>query len=383
MSRIFRYAVAWWPRMAAQVNQPPSRLVILHEGGRALMASAALAGWQAGMPLARAKRLYGNATFMERNHTRESAAATAMIQRLSAFTPRVMTLRPGCFLLQDPDFQGLARFFRQHGRLRGGAASCNEWAQLAAQQAAPGTLRRVRDNAAFLEATPVSALANLLGDEGPEVTERLRLFGLCTLAMVNRRLTKRHLRAQFGHDLSMQLDRFLRPGRQPAVPVYTLSREVGVTHELEVPTCMAAPWIRPVLMHLAHRLAAGLTGMAALTLALQAFMPGHGTVSHRYVSQRGLSSRSDLCRLVAQLHEKLRAGLPTAEVISMHLIAGNLINVAYTQGQLYTPRTEAPELRRAVFLIQQRYGPRAVLRAQRKDSLFAEQRLTLAPVQGD
>ena len=381
MPRTSRYAVAWWPRMAAQVTGTAGGLVILHEGGRTFMASEALADWQAGMPLAHARRLYGHATFVERNHACESAAAAILIQRLSACTPRVMALRPGYFLLQKPDLARLAHIVRQHGRLRGGAASCSEWAELAVHQVPPGVLCRVANPAAFLEAMPVSALADLLGGEGMEATGRLQLFGLRTLAMVARRLTKRHLQAQFGHDLGQQLERFLRPGRQPAVPVYTAPREVGVTHELEMPTCVAAAWIRPVLARLASRLAVGLKGMAALTLALQAFIPGQGMVSHRYVSRRGLSSDSDLRRLAMQLFEKLCATLSSAEVLSVHLVAGHLTAAAWVQRQLYTPRTEAPELRRAVSLIQKRYGSHAMLQAQRKESLFAEQRLTLVPFQ--
>ncbi len=376
-----RYAVVYWPRMAAQVYCPPSRLVILHERGRTFMASKALAGWRTGMSLARARRQYDHATFIERSHAHECAATWTLMQRLSGLTPRVMTLRAGCFLLQEPELIAFAHFVQQHGRVHGGVAPFSEWAQLAAQQGAPGTIRHVRDRTTFLEAMPVLALAGLLGDEGLEAAERLQLFGLHTLAMVDRRLTKQHLRAQFGHDCGTQLDHILRPSYQPSVPVFTPARNVSVAHELEGPTAIAAPWVQPVLARLAHRLAAQLTGMAALTLVLKAFMVGRGTVSRSYVSQRGLSSRTAVHHRVVQLHESLSSSLPSDEMLSLQLIASHLISATYTQRQLYAPRAETPRLQRAIFLIQQRYGACSVLQVKHKDSLFAEQRLTLAPFQ--
>ena len=365
--------------MAAQFGQLRGHLVILHERGRALMASAPLPAWRAGMPLARARRQYGTAVFVERSHVREGAMMDAVARRLTAYTARVMTLSPGCFLLQDPDPAGLAHLVCRDGRLQGGAADYAEWARLAAHQAAPGVLRHVTDGGAFLQAMPVAAMADLLGDEGEEATERLGRFGLYSLAMVAHHLSERHLRQQFGEALGTQINHFLRPAQQPTVPVYLPPREIDVTHEMEYPAHMSAPWVRTIILRLAHSLAERLTGMAALSLVLRAFVPGRGSVQHHYMSRRGLSSSSDLCRLAVQLYEKLCGG--TQEMLSVRLIAGHLITPAYAQGQLFTSRAEHPALRRAVCLLQKRYGPQVLMHAERKESLFPEERLRFTPVQ--
>lgn len=381
MPKMLRYALIEWPCLAAQVTGPRDRVVIVHEEGRIVEASSPLANWQAGMPLGRARKIYVQAVFVRRDRAREKAAHNALAHHLGCFSPRMEAKGPGCFLLQDPDIDDLAGFVAQHTELRAAASSCADWARLAAYMASFATLRLVCNEAAFLASTPVAALAcGILGETGAEVAERLQLFGLHDLFAVRRRLTRRHLRAQFGARTGALLDGILRPGRQPVVPVYVPDREIEAAHELDIPSAAGKPWIRAAILLLAEHLARKLQGMAALTLALEAFALERGTVSTRYMAPRGLSSTTDLQRLACRLHESLCHQLGTHEILSLRLAAGDLVQLAYAQGHFFTPRTEEPALRRAILLLQKRYGQEALLRAERKDSLFPEKRLALKPL---
>ena len=358
MSALLRYALVEWPHLAAQVTRHRDRVVIVYEEGRTLAVSAPLANWKAGMPLGRARSLYAHAVFEPRNHAREKAAHNALARRLIRFSPRMEAVRQGCFLLQDPDIYGLAEFVAQHVELRAAAASHADWTHMAASLAPPATLRIVCNKAAFLAETPVFTLdCGILGDDGAEVAERLRLFGLNDLNAVRSRLNRRHLRAQFGAEIGALLDRILRPGREPVVSVYKPDREVYVTHELEISSPAGKPWIRAAILRLAEHL-----------------------VSSRYMASRGLSSATDLQRLASRLHESLCHRLAMHDILSLRLAAGDLVPRAYTQGDLFTPRTEEPALLHAVHQLQQRYGHQALLRVEQKDSLFPEERLVLKPL---
>ena len=388
MPQLFNYAIVEWPHMAAQIAGRNGPVVVVYEGGRTVAASAPLADWRAGMPLGRARRLYAQATFVRRDRAREKATHTALSQRLARFSPRQEAIRPGCFLLQGPDIDNLAGFLTQHDELCSAAAPYSEWARLAVCTATLGTLRLVYDGAAFLDETPVSILASPggpLDEHGPDIAQRLELFGLRDLGMARRRLNRRHLRVQFGPYLGARIDSLLRPSGQPAVPIYAYPREVQAAYELDKPSPMEKPWIKGAILRLAERLAKDLQGMAALTLALYAFAPNHGVVSDRYLSRRGLSSASDLQRLTSHLYERLCAKLAAvqAEALSLRLVAGGITQLAYAQGRLFSTRRETPALQRAVRLLQQRYGQQAILHAQRKDSLLVEDRLALTPLRWD
>ena len=377
----FRYALVKCPDLPSQVMGHRGKVVIVHEAGRAISASAPLEEWHAGMLLARARNIYVHATFVQRDPAREEAAHTTLAHLLNRFSHRMMSTQPGAFLLQDPDIDGLIRFVAQHTALRAAAASCTDWAHLAAYIASPATLRIVHNGEAFLSETPVSALTcGLLGEQDKEIVERLKLFGLHDLKAVRRHLTRRHLCAQFGAEVGTLLNKLLRPGKQPLLPVYLPKKEVHAIHELDVLTVLAKPWVKTAVLRLAESLARKLQGMAAPTLTLEAFVPNQGAVRSRYMASRGLFSESDLRRLACSLYEDLCLQIPAKEVISLRFIAGNLVQRAYTQQQLFTPRTERPVLRRTVRLLQKRYGENVLLRAERKDSLFMEQRLVLKPM---
>lgn len=383
MLSLLSHVMVDWPHMTAQAVQQQAQVadpVIIHENGRAVAASTQLSDWQPDMPLMRARRLYMEATFLPRDRACEQAAHTRLAHQLTNFSPRIAALRPGCFLIQDPDIDDLARFICDRPHLRAGAAAAREWAHLALCMAPVGTLRLVCDSDAFLNETPVDVLAGPLGEAGPDVASRLHLFGLHNLGEVQRRLSRKHLCNQFGSELGGGIDRLVRPGAQPAVPCYTFPKTVHTTHEFETPSALAEPWIRHVVRHMAERLAHTLEGRAALTLTLQAFIPGQGVVDGRHLSRRGLYSVSDLCRLAMNLYEQLSTRLAAADVLSLRLVAGMLITRAHAQGRLFTSRLETPALKRAVALLQKRYGPQTLLHMQRKASLFVEDRLAVVPM---
>ena len=389
MPGLFNYAVVEWPHFAAHVAARAHGLhegVVVFDGNRAMTASSALPEWLPDMPIGRARRLYPYATFVCRDRAREDTGHAALERRLVQFSPRIQARSLGCFLLQNPDVDGIADFITRHSVLRGAAAPYSEWAHLAVCTTQPGTVRLVYDGTAFLADTKTSVLATPggpLGAHGPDVAHRLGLFGLHHLGVVAERLSRRHLRVQFGPTLGSQIDRLLRPGRrQPSVPLYQRPRGLNTTCELEQPSPLGAPWIEAETLRLATRLAEELRGLAALTLSLQAFVPGRGMVRECYLAHRGISSETDLRRLTKSLYQRLynRLVVSHAEVLSFQLSAGKLTARARVQGNLFSPRTEHPALKRAVRLLQQRYGEQAVLRAQPADSLFVETRYSLTPL---
>lgn len=379
------YAMVDWPRMAAHIVQHKAQVagqVIIHENGRAVEATTELPDWQSGMPLQRARRLYEGATFLPRDRVREQSVHTRLAHQLVYFSPRLTHLRTGCFLIQDPDIKPLARFIGDRPYLRGGAAAAGEWAHLALCKAAGGTLHCVSDSKAFLNETSVDLLADPagpLGDGGLEISTRLHLFGLHDLGMVRRRLSRKHLRNQFGVDLGSQIDQLIRPGHQPDVPCYTFPQTLHTSHEFDVPSPLSQPWIRRIVLRLAEHLAGILEDQSTLALTLQAFVPGQGMAQDRYLSRRGLYSVSDLRRCAINLYDQLSARLEAADVLSLRLVAGMLITRSCVQKRLFTSRLEAAALTRAVGLLQQRYGPKTILHVQRKASLFVEDRLAVVP----
>lgn len=380
------FAMVDWPRMAAHIVQQKGQIsgpVIVHENGRAVEATTMLPDWQPDMPLKRAWRLYEGVTFLPRDRVREQSAHTRLAHQLFYFSPRLMPLRTGCFLIQKPDMDPLAQFICSQPCLRGGAAAASEWAHLSLCGAAGGMLLRVCNGGAFLSSTPVDVLADPtgpLGPAGPEAAERLHLFGLHDLGVVKQRLSRKHLHNQFGVDLGGRIDQLVRPGRQPTVPCYTFPQTLHTSHEFDAPSSLAQPWIRRVVLRLAEHLAGALEHQSALALTLQAFIPGRGMAKDRYLSRRGLYSVSDLCRCALNLYDQLSARLAAADVLSLQLVAGMLITRAGIQQRLFTSPREAPELTRAVGLLQQRYGPQTILQVQRKESIFVEDRLAVVPL---
>ncbi|MCY3593856.1 MAG: hypothetical protein OXH01_01265 [Bacteroidetes bacterium] len=381
------YAMVDWPRMTAHIVQQKAQVsgpVIAHENGRAVEATAELPNWHSGMPLKRARRLYEEITFLPRDRVREQSAHIWLARQLVCFSPYLKPLRTGCFLIQKPDIDPLARFIGSRPYLRGGAAAASEWAHLSLCGAVGGALHRVCDSGAFLSQTPVDVLADPAGPLGPaglELAERLHLFGLHDLGVVKQRLSRKHLRNQFGVILGGRIDELVRPGRQPNVPGYVFPQTLHTSHEFDTPLPLAHLWIRRVILHLAEHLADALEHQSALALTLQAFIPGRGMAKDRYLSRRGLYSVSDLRRCAMNLYNQLSARLMAADVLSLRLVASMLITRACVQQSLFTSRNEATELTRAVGLLQQRYGPQTILHVQRKDSIFVEDRLAVVPVQ--
>ena len=381
------YAMVDWPRMAAHIVQQKAQVsgpVIAHENGRAVEATTELPDWQSDMPLKRARRLYEGITFLPRDRVREQSVHTWLARRLVCFSPYLKSLRTGCFLIQKPDIDPLARFIGSRPYLRGGAAEASEWAHLSLCGAAGGTLHRVCNGGGFLSQTPVDVLADPtgpLGRVGLELAERLHLFGLHDLGMVKQRLSRKHLRNQFGVILGGRIDQLIRPGRQPNVPGYVFPQTLYTSHEFDTPSPLVHPWIRCAALRLAEHLADALEHQSALALTLQAFVPGRGMAKDCYLSRRGLYSVSDLRRCTMNLYDQLSARLMAADVLSLRLEASMLITRACVQQNLFTSRNGATELTRAVRLLQQRYGPQTILHVQRKDSIFIEDRLAVMPVQ--
>ena len=372
--------------MAAHIVQQKARVtgpVIVHENGRAVEATLKLPDWEPNIPLKRAQRLYEEITFLPRDRVLEKSVHTRLARQLVHYSPRLMDLRTGWFLIQEPDIASLARFIDDRPYLRSGVAATNQWAHLALSAAATGTLCHMQDSDAFLSQTSVDILADPAGPlekAGFEVAARLHLFGLHNLGIVRQRLSCKHLCNQFGVDLGNKIDQLLRPGRQSEVPCYTLPQTLQTSHEFDTPSGLSQSWIRRIIRHLAEHLASILNGQAALAVTLQAFIPGQGMAGDRYLSRRGMYSVSDLSRCAMNLYEKLSARLETADVLSLRLVAGMLITRACVQKRLFTSRLEAAALKRAVRLLQQRYGPQTILHVQRKASIFVEDRLAVVPM---
>ncbi len=196
-------------------------------------AGARARGVEQGDSSQRAERLAPGAHIVMRRYVVELSIWEEVLQALYTITPHMIELRMGTVLLHAMDAQKL-RAFATHYQACVGIASSRRSAQLAAYSCEPGSLHFVDDADVrdFLNETPVELLRFF--DIEEDCLEKLRLFGLSSLAAVAT-LTQRQLVAQFGKSgkqLGEVVQDLLRDRRSP-LPFYQPPQPINTVLRFE------------------------------------------------------------------------------------------------------------------------------------------------------
>jgi hypothetical protein len=330
-------------------------------------------GLSPGESLERARSLFPKAHFIEQDQPFEEAVWEAVVQQINTITP---------FLC--PAAHGLA-FFTPHsfteacelaGSLIGrvGLGPTRSVACLAAIRSAPGSVLQVRQDVIgqFLSSTNIETILRLGFEEG--LIERLRLFGLTSLAHV-KRLSKKHLELQFGM-AGIRLYDLLHPdAKSRHVPLYSPPASISESFDLD-----GAPieWLptKHVVEQLCRRAIGRLGKKRCRRVSLQ-FKPGNGdpvAVRQRILKQP-TASLEQIITAASFLFEQL-AGC-TQSVDEVVLTLGGLKNPSAHQAPLFFER---PPVSDAVKNLEERF-PGAVRRAviTNPDAPFPEDVIRLEP----
>jgi hypothetical protein len=216
------------PSLAVAMSSPSlHRPIIVHSKG-IVTSPPSLRGTS----VARAQSVHPHASIVLADAGRERSAWQTVVEAVFDFTPYVSDVMVGRLFFAPDDPQRLRRLVeRTDGHV--GLASTRTLALLAAAKASAGSIVAVDDDdvTIFLQSVGIGDIAEL-----PEVgldddaVEKFRLFGLPNLGAV-RRLSRRHLQAQFGdaglrlHDLLQSLtDRQGVPLYRPPVDLFDRER---------------------------------------------------------------------------------------------------------------------------------------------------------------
>lgn len=191
------------PSLAVQITRDVTSPVIVHAQGR-VVSPLSLAGMSAD----RASKLHPEYLVELRQPAAEETVWEMIVEAVFTTTPLIVVQGAGR-LLCAPDTLPKLRRIIERTQAQAGLASTKTLASLAAVSARNGTIVTVDEDdiARFLDVLPVERLQMMSDLElTDDLIERLDLFGLQTVGRL-RRLTKRHLQAQFGtvgariHDL--------------------------------------------------------------------------------------------------------------------------------------------------------------------------------------
>ncbi len=343
-----------WVREQIAPSQP---VVGVFSKDRIISCSPALraAGLTIGENIERAKVLFPRATFHERDPQLEQTMWEDVLAMLHGATPNILPIKPGWALFRPWDHEALGYFTRSL-RATVGIASRRLTAMIAALQGERGDVVVVPDDLSepFLDAASVHHLIEL--DFEPELIDRLEDFGLKTFGKL-RRLTRRHLHAQFG-SLGVTLFELLHPtGDDSSIPLFQPPPTVTVSYSFD-PPALEPGEIEPVLKLLIQQGVDGLGGLQAQRLTLR--LRGSGPEGLRIGSRVLKAPTAKPYRLYTNaniiLRSKLRKDSPV-EMLTLEL--GGLVEPEAIQTNLFF---NAPDLYDAVRAIHRRY-PGILLRA--------------------
>lgn len=354
-----------YPLWVCRQIHPGRPDLALHDGTRVLAASAVLgrAGLRPGESLDRARILFPEASFHERDIGIEEAMWEDLLHLFQDLSPRLLPLRSGTVLLEPWDRAGLGQMARSLPA-RVGMARRHFLAELAAllapdrgvSEVSPELVGRLYDR------SPVGILRELGFEE--EMVERFRLFGLTSLGRLHA-LTRRHLEAQFGRE-GKRLFELLHPtGDDPPVPEYTPPPSIVASHDCDYP--IAEPGDLFPLLDLLDLLVAELAARLAdrrarlLTLRLTVRGPEGGVRVARHPLKEPTARRAALFAAAERLLRPMLG--PGVEIERLAVELRGLVEPTREQGALFAERPELLDTLRTLHL---RF-PGTVLRAVIED----------------
>lgn len=389
--------------MAAEAHRSP--LVVLR-GGRVVGScpKAKEQGVQSGWAAERAQRLLPTAATTRFKSAVVQAFWEEVRARTHDRTPFLEDVRPGLlyFRASDPSaFTGLLDDLDG----RAGWSSSRQLALLAAASAERGRLAAAAEPQAFLQRTAAGVLSRL-GVPG-EILERLRLFGLRSLAEVAE-LSRRQLLKQFGKD-GLVVDELLSPRDEPRMAAYQppptatagvrvdplAGEDVWSALQEAVRGAVAALSGRTtqrVLLAVGFREGAAPPGQsaspstqAAPALAQRMGSPGP-IVSVRRVLHEAIADEKVIWRTLRHLcADELHIDGPTQSPFPQALVTDLFVELASlaepeaAQGALFSARED---VRKAIEAMEVQH-PGALLRLrERSTGIFPEERYELVPAGG-
>jgi hypothetical protein len=328
-------------------------------------------GIEEGMSGERAKSLCPDIRLRIRSADLEEAAWEEVVHSVNGITPFIESAGPPLLFFKSDDLPA-ARALTEALPAHGGVAPNRPSAQLAALRAAPGNtlVLSPRNLDGFLDRFAVDRLMEIGFEE--DTVELLQHFGYTTLGAV-KRLSLRHLKAQFGDD-GERLFGMLHPGDEPPVPLFREPRVIRQDYDFDDP-CREPGQILPVLEYLVARAAEALRPQYCqrLRLAATGCRRRQNTMTSHILPEPIGSLAALLRASVRLLHAMLS---PDLEMESLTLELGALRHVKSTQIPLFRER---PSVFGAVRAVHRRF-PEMVRRAVvQPDVLFSEDEMRLDP----
>lgn len=365
-----------FPVWALQMKQPDQRAVAVCHAGRVIARSRFLrqSGMLLGDPLERARAIFPEASFFDRDVPFEQAVWEGVLQRINETTPFLRSVERGVVFFRPYAFSETCVLAGQLV-VRIGLGPDKSIARIAATRSAPGSVLQIRRGgvARFLSRTGVAVLSELGFDD--EVPSRLELFGLTTLDKV-RELTKQHLRVQFGL-AGVRLFDLLHPTSGTAhIPVYAPPAAITETFHFDS-SARDSIQLSQLLDWMVRRatLRLGRSNCTRLTLRLQPIESDLAPTFRQRVLKSPSSDPGVIGRAASYL---LRSALnPSTEVASIELTLTGLESPRHTQASLFFER---PPLDTAIERLDERF-PGAIRRALlvRPDAPFPEDGVRFVP----
>lgn len=342
---------------ARQTQYPAWRKIAIYRDGEIIARSHLLEqrGLVRGERLERARVLFPDTRFLEQDRPFEQAVWEGVVQYLNEVTPFLSPVEPGWAFFRAHSFSDTCELAVTLRARVGLGANCSI-ARLAALRAAPGSVLQVKQGAVnrFLASTEVEILAHLGFEES--LTEGLRLFGLTSLASL-KRLTQRHLKAQFGTD-GVTLYELLHPSAESErIPLYSPPATITESFDLDGAPLEWLP-INHLIEKLSRRAVKRLGSRLCRRITLQL---NKGAAREHDIRQRILkkptASLGEITRAASMLLEQLLGDASEADELTLSL--SGLSNRRYRQTTLFFERAPLVD---AVSNLEERF-PGAIRRA--------------------
>ena len=360
---------AWAVALRKGVEGDRKALIGVAEGSHLISLSHALAeaGGLEGESIERVRRRFPEATIYQRDTVAEVHAWEGLLERLHRETPRMTFDGEGRCCCGISDLAVVEQLARELG-LYAGFAPDIRTSELAAFQGYRGVVNVVpREKVArWVGRSPVEMLAYYRFPT--EMIERLHLLGLATLGSL-RRLSKRHLTAQWGKE-GERLWRFLRHEPRYRLPLYAPPLRLTRTWRFELDVLEPYEW-GEVVKKMAVELEEALEERAASTLRVRL---DEGDLQEPEETSRLLPAPGGSARQIERLvRNTLLARTPPTPFATIEITLGGIRDRAYSQASLFDRH---PELVTAVRRLLRRW-PRALLRVRSidQDALLPEKRV--------